>query len=598
MATTAQKYDVNQHLIETLLTWVRSGEIAIPEIQRPFVWKASKVRDLLDSLYKGYPVGYLIAWKNPDVRLKDGSVSEGRRILIDGQQRVTALTAALLGQPVVNKRYRPVRVRVAFHPVEERFEVLNPAIRKDADWIPDVAALFRDDTDLFEFVGAYCEASGRGVAEVSKPIQRLLSVPKRQIGMIELAPDLDIETVTEIFIRINSKGVVLSQADFAMSKIAAAEAYGGPHLRKAVDYFCHLAVEPSAVEMIQKADPEFAATDDWRRMLWLRNENDDLYDPSYTDVLRVAFTSEFGRGKLSDLVALLSGRNFETRTFEAEIAEDSFRRLGDGVAAFINETHFKRLLMILRSAGYVTSRLIRSQNALNFAYILYLRLRKLGVEPAQIERLVRRWFVLNVLTGRFSGAAETALERDVGLVTDDVEASFARLEEGELSDAFWDVVLPDALSTSSASNPQFLAFIAAQVKAGDLGFLSRDITVADLVTHKFDLHHVFPRALLRRRGLSRSRYNQVANYVVTQSEINVRISDQPPDVYFGRLLDQVRGGALQIGGIDSETDLRANLAAHAIPEAALEMTAEDYPDFLDARRRLMAAKMRRYYEGL
>ena len=90
--STTQKYAVNQYLIESVLSKVREGEIAIPEIQRPFVWDSSQVRDLLDSLYQGFPVGYLIGWKNPDVRLKDGSTASGKMILIDGQQRVTALT--------------------------------------------------------------------------------------------------------------------------------------------------------------------------------------------------------------------------------------------------------------------------------------------------------------------------------------------------------------------------------------------------------------------------------------------------------------------------------------------------------------------------
>ncbi|HGM8349018.1 TPA: DUF262 domain-containing protein [Pseudomonas aeruginosa] len=127
----AQKYSVNQHLIETLLSWVKSGEIAIPEIQRPFVWDATKVRDLMDSLYQGFPVGYIIAWRNPTVKLKDGSLAEGKKVLIDGQQRVTALTAAIAGQQVVNQDYQQVRIRIAFHPIEERFEVSNPAIEKD-----------------------------------------------------------------------------------------------------------------------------------------------------------------------------------------------------------------------------------------------------------------------------------------------------------------------------------------------------------------------------------------------------------------------------------------------------------------------------------
>src|SRR3954470_22984365 len=117
-----QKYSVNQHLIETLLAWINSGEIAIPEIQRPFVWDASKVRNLLDSLLRGFPVGYLIAWRNPDVRLKDGSKSSGKRILIDGQQRVTALMAALLGQEVVTKDYNTTRIKIAFQPTTKRFE--------------------------------------------------------------------------------------------------------------------------------------------------------------------------------------------------------------------------------------------------------------------------------------------------------------------------------------------------------------------------------------------------------------------------------------------------------------------------------------------
>src|SRR2546423_14721368 len=137
-----QRYSVTPHPIETLLTWVKSGEIAIPEIQRPFVWDAAKVRNLLDSLYRGYPVGYLVAWRNPTVRLKDGSPSAGKPLLIDGHQRVTALMAALLGREVLTKDYETVRIRIAFHPQDERFEVANPAIRRDSAWLDDVAEVF------------------------------------------------------------------------------------------------------------------------------------------------------------------------------------------------------------------------------------------------------------------------------------------------------------------------------------------------------------------------------------------------------------------------------------------------------------------------
>ena len=161
---------------------------------------------------------------------------------------------------------------------------------------------------------------------------------------------MDIETVTEIFIRINSKGVVLSQADFAMSKIASNTEYNGNQLRKAIDYFCHLAVAPEFYKHIVDNDNEFAKTDFFSQMAWLKSENEDLYDPNYSDLIRVAFTTQFNRGRLSDLVSLLSGRNFETRTYEETIAADSFNTMKKGVNNFINETNFKRFLMIIKSA--------------------------------------------------------------------------------------------------------------------------------------------------------------------------------------------------------------------------------------------------------
>src|SRR6185437_4449174 len=292
-----QRYSVTPHPIETLLTWVKSGEIAIPEIQRPFVWDATKVRNLLDSLYQGYPVGYLIAWRNPSVRLKDGSTSSGKRILIDGQQRATALMAALLGQEVLTKDYETVRIRIAFHPVEERFEVSNPAIQKDASWIPDLATVFAPDVSLTKLTREYTARNPNADQDqISLVLEKVRKIINNQVGIIELAEDLDIETVTEIFIRVNSAGAALSQADFAMSKIAANESYGGNQLRKAIDYFCHLAKSPEFYGRIQKGDSPFAKSDLFASMKWLKDVNDDIYDPSYTDMLRVAFTSEFGRG--------------------------------------------------------------------------------------------------------------------------------------------------------------------------------------------------------------------------------------------------------------------------------------------------------------
>jgi len=591
---------VTPHPIETLLTWVKSREIAIPEIQRPFVWEATKVRNLLDSLYQGYPVGYLIAWRNPSVKLKDGTSSAGKRILIDGQQRVTALMAALLGREVLTKDYETVRIRIAFHPQEEKFEVSNPAIRKDVSWIHDVAEVFAPEASLTELTDEYAEKNPDADRKrVSRVLEKLRKIINNHVGVIELADDLDIETVTEIFIRVNSAGTELSQADFAMSKIAVNETYGGNLLRKAIDYFCHLAVAPEFLQAIEKNDKEFAASEFLPQMRWLKDVNDDIYDPTYTDMLRVAFTSEFGRGRLQDLVALLSGRNFETKQFEETIAEESFGKLKKGVFAFINKTHFDRITMILRSAGFVTSSLIGGRNAVNFAYIVYLRGRAEGMPAADLERLVRRWYAMSILRGRYTGSPETVFDFDIRQIEARGLASYtASVIDNELPQSFWSGMLPQLMDTSSGQSPYFLAYQAAQVKLGDKGFLSRDITVLDLLLNRSDVHHVYPAKHLKGQGYSRGRYNQIANFVLAQSEINVAISDKPPAQYFAELAEQCSGGVRRYGGITDMADLRANLKASCLPDSMLDGHIVSYDEFLEERRRLMSLKIKTWFEVL
>jgi hypothetical protein len=593
-----QKYSVNQHLIETVLSWVKSGEIAIPEIQRPFVWDSSKVRDLMDSLYQGYPIGYVIAWRNPNVRLKDGSLSEGKKILIDGQQRVTALTAAILGEYVVNKTYQRVKIKIAFNPITEKFEVQNPAIVKDKSWLPDISAAINGD--LFEVADNYFVINPDvDKKQVRNSFSNLINIPKKQLGLIELAPDLEIETVTEIFIRINSKGVVLSQADFAMSKIASNTDYDGHTLRKAIDYFCHLAISPEFFKHIVENDKEFASTDYFQKMKWLKSENEDLYDPHYTDLIRVAFTSQFNRGRISDLVGLLSGRNFETRSYEEVIAEQSFATLKTGVLSFINETNFKRFLMIIKSAGFISPKLIRSQNTLNSAYIVYLKLKELGCNSVSIESYVKRWFVFSILTGRYSGSPESIFDYDIKQIANKpFDVYLTEKEEAELSEAFWSAALPRSFDTSVASSPYFHVFLAAQVKSNDKGFLSKDVTVGDLIKLRGDIHHLFPKDYLKKNGLERGQYNQIANYVYMQSEINIKVGNKPPNEYFELIKNQLAGNDKIISSLSSTQDLHTNLAENCIPEAIMNMGINDYSDFLEQRRILMAQKIKAYYFSL
>ena len=600
----AQRYSVTPHPIESLLTWVKSGEIAIPEIQRPFVWEATKVRNLLDSLYQGYPVGYLIAWKNPTIKLKDGSSAAGKRILIDGQQRITAMMAALLGMEVLTKDYAKIRIKIAFNPLakddEPFFEVSNPAIAKNTLWISDISRFFHADADLLEEIDRYMERNPSADRKaVGKALQNLLKITGNHVGLIELAEDLDIETVTEIFIRVNSAGKELSQADFAMSKIAVNETYGGNTLRKAIEYFCHLAVAPEFFGQLNKHDPDFASTAFFQKMSWLKDVNDDIYDPTYTDMLRVAFTSEFGRGKLKDLVALLSGRNFVSKQYEEAIAEESFQKLEAGIYNFISKTHFDRLTMILRSAGFITSDLIRSRNAVNFAYILYLRGRQENYPANELESLVRRWYAMSVLTGRYSGSPESTFDFDIRQINSQGLRPFTdAVLENELPSTFWTGMLPQLMVTSSSISPYFIAYQAAQVNAGDQGFLSSHITVRDLMQNQGDKHHFFPRKHLQRHGLARGQYNQIANFVITQTEINIAISDKAPEIYLSQMLEQCSGGEQRYGGITNRAALESNLAMHCIPMHVLEKPVLDYETFLDERRQLMALKIKTWVESL
>lgn len=595
-----QRYSVTPHPIQALLTWVQTNEIAIPEIQRPFVWEATKVRNLLDSLYQGYPVGYLIAWRNPSIKLKDGTASAGKRILIDGQQRVTALMASLLGIEVLTEDYETVQIRIAFNPQNETFEVANPAIRKNPVWIPDVAVIFKPETSIFKVVNQYCQSNSEcSQDKVFEVIEKLRSIIHNHVGIIELSEDLDIETVTEIFIRVNSAGSPLSQADFAMSKIAVNESYGGNLLRKAIDYFCHLAVAPEFLGKIKKGDAKFVASEFFDKIKWIADINDDIYDPTYTDMLRVAFTSEFGRGKLQDLVALLSGRNFETKQYEEVIAEDSFKRLKNGILAFANKTHFDRITMILRSAGFITSDLISGRNVVNFAYIIYLRGRTENVPAADLERLVRRWFVMSMLRGRYSGSPESQFDFDIRQISSRGTVDYVEsVIPNELPESFWTGMLPQFMDTSSITSPYFRCYQAAQIKMGDKGFLSHDITVTDLLLNRADIHHVYPRQYLKNMGLSRGLYNQIANFVIAQSEINIGIGAKSPEVYFGELAEQCNGGIKKYGGITDKAELIANFKVNCIPPTMLDGEILNYNDFLEERRKLMSLKIKSWFNML
>jgi len=298
-------------------------------------------------------------------------------------------------------------------------------------------------------------------------------------------------------------------------------------------------------------------------------------------------------------VALLSGRNFETKQFEEEIARQSFESLKEGVFNFMSKTNFERLTMILRSAGFISNSLISSKNAIDFAFVLYLLARKEGIQSSDIEQVVRKWFVMSMLTGRYSMSPESSIDQDVRQLRSYGVKNYSQaVFDATLTDSFWSATLPQEMDTSSSNSPYFLVYLAAQVKMKDKGFLSRDIEVSSLLLNRADVHHLFPRNFLKQKGLQRGQYNQIANYAVAQSEINIAIGDKPPKIYFATLLDQVTGGPKKLGGLTDQQQLLENLHAHCIPDGVFNSMADDYEEFLVERRKLMALKIRDFFSML
>ena len=603
----AEKYTVSTLSVDTVLGFIKSGEIAIPEIQRPFVWKARQVRDLIDSLYTGYPTGYLIISQNPDMKLKDGSLAVGKKIMIDGQQRTTALMTAIVGLEVITENFSKRRFKISFNPLlpddteEERFKVQDNAILKDKRWIADIADIFAPSFDQWEFVNEYTKINPDVKGSViNDAIMKLLRIKSCQIGVITLDKDLTIDEVTEIFIRINSQGAKLNQSDFAMSKIAANVSYGGNMLRKGIDYFSHLAAQPDWYSDMCN-DTDFKDTEYFKAMSWLKDDKEDIFDPNYGDILRIAFMYKFGRGKMKDLVSLLGGRDFETREYKEEIAESSFALLKEGVLDFMNRYSFSNFLLAIKSAGFISPKLINSDMTLDFAYTLFLLLHAdPNVDKKLIDKYVTKWYVLSTLTSRYIGSPETVMDADLrNIKTKGFEQFFAEIEAAELSDTFWNIGLVQRLETSVINSPFFNTFIAAQIHNSEDALFSRGTKISDLITIIGDVHHIFPKQYLVKNGWKdKAKYNQIANYTYLDTQVNKDISDNAPHTYFGKAFAACDNGKSAYGNISIRSELLANLEANCIPLDIIGMEHTDYPSFLEKRRKMMAKKIQNYYNNL
>lgn len=585
-----RKYSVDNVKVEDLLAWINQGRVGLPEMQRPFVWSSTKVRDLIDSLYNGYPIGYIVTWLNPAAKLKNDSDSNNKEIIIDGQQRLTALKAALNGDKVIYKHYKRERIKISFKPSEEIFATRNVATEKDPRWIDDISLIFQPGYNSWKFVDENADRLGMKKSDSGNVLQKVKDISQCEIGNISLSDELSIDAVTNIFNRINSKGVTLSSADLAMSRLSADHSHNGNNIRKQIDYFVQLFNDPTLLTNIEDVDPEFINSKYFDRIKWIVFDKTRIYVPNYSDILHVILAFTYKRGKLTDLVSLISGRNFQTRDFSEQAMDENYQKLLQGASQVFSKLNFQRFTMILRDLGMRNSGKLGlvGYGTLNFAYILYLYLQcELHLSKDKIDSLVKRWVVMSALTGRYSGSSESAIERDIKAISQsgDPVATMKTILGRELTDNFWSITLPEALQRQTTQTSSWRIFQMSQVYSGDRAWLAKDTRAETVMEEEGNIHHIFPRAYLRANNFSKAEINQIANYVWLTRPRNLNIGDRAPKDY---LHDS------QISQFLNEQ----NNAENAIPADLPNYDFHNYHHFLEQRRQLMAEKIHHYYDEL
>lgn len=585
-----RKYSVDNVKVEDLLAWINQGRVGLPEMQRPFVWSSTKVRDLIDSLYNGYPIGYIVTWLNPAAKLKNDSDSNNKEIIIDGQQRLTALKAALNGDEVIDKHYKRERIKISFKPSEEIFATRNVATEKDPRWIDDISLIFQPGYNSWKFVDENADRLGMKKSDLGNVLQKVKDISQCEIGNISLSDELSIDAVTNIFNRINSKGVTLSSADLAMSRLSADHSHNGNNIRKQIDYFVQLFNDPTLLTNIEDVDPEFINSKYFDRIKWIVFDKTRIYVPNYSDILHVILAFTYKRGKLTDLVSLISGRNFQTRDFSEQAMDENYQKLLQGASQVFSKLNFQRFTMILRDLGMRNSGKLGlvGYGTLNFAYILYLYLQcELHLSKDKIDSLVKRWVVMSALTGRYSGSSESAIERDIKAISQsgDPVATMKTILGRELTDNFWSITLPEALQRQTTQTSSWRIFQMSQVYSGDRAWLAKDTRAETVMEEEGNIHHIFPRAYLRANNFSKAEINQIANYVWLTRPRNLNIGDRAPKDY---LHDS------QISQFLNEQ----NNAENAIPADLPNYDFHNYHHFLEQRRQLMAEKIHHYYDEL
>lgn len=570
-----------------LLHYIDIGDIGLPDIQRPFVWSNTKVRDLFDSMYRGFPVGYLLFWENITVNgsrqigVDDKQHLVPSRLIVDGQQRLTSLYAVFRGKKVLDKDYRERKIEIAFRPRDGKFEVADAAIRRDPEWIADISELWASGKSSYQLVKEFlerlktkCTLRPEDEERIAHNLDRLFDLQKYPFTALEIAPTVDEEEVADIFVRINSEGVRLNQADFILTLMSVFWDDG----RKALEAFC---------DQSRRVPDHSSSPSPFNYFI----------QPDPGHLLRVAVVFGFWRGRLKSVYQILRGKDLETGEFSAEARERQFEKLKKSQAEVLNLTNWHQFFSCIIGAGFRSGAMITSQNTLLYSYAFYLIGRKhFGLPEHRLQRLIGRWFFASSLTGRYTSSPETVMDGDLNRLKaasdgESFEAILEQMMANELTNDFWTVTLPANMDSSSASSPELFAYIAAQNRLGAPVLFSHkkihDLLDPTIKTTKkaLERHHLFPRAWLEKHGVQDlKKINQLANFALLEWPENLTISDEPPSSYVPKLRERFT---------NEEWKIMHEL--HALPENWHEM---QYEEFLQKRRELMAAIIRRGFETL
>lgn len=587
----AQVFKTTDYTIGKLIDDIEIGDIALPDIQRPFVWykKISKVRDLFDSIYRGYPIGYLLFWENANrsdyknIGFEEKKRKIPRFLIIDGQQRLTALFAVMKNQEILTPDYEKKKIKLAFKPIDTTFKVGDAATDRDPEYIANLSSLWSGEGDfaiISSFIAQLKEKRDISKDEektISANIQSLININKYPLTALEIAPNLEEEIVSEIFVRINSQGVSLTQADFILTLLSVYWEEG----RKEIEQFC---IDSRKIPERETRYSSF----------------NYLIKPDPDDMLRILVGLSFQRAKMKDVYSVIRGRDMETGEFSEDLRTKQFEILKSHLPLVQDNTNWQSFLKILIGSGYKDEELISSKNAVLYSYVLYL-IGKINFEVNnfELQKIIGRWFVMTSITGRYSSSPETAFEKDLNKVKEFTATQFVegfeKIINDNLTNDFWVTTLVSQMETSSARSPEANAFYAALNKLGSSILFSRKL-VGDLYDpslkikkKRLEKHHIFPRNyLILKYGLDKNKdkakINQIANLTFLEFEDNIEISDASPSEYFTMVKKRF-----------ADNELIEMLNQHAIPENFYQL---EYDEFLQKRRQLMAGIIKKAFNKI